>query len=862
MTTEVSSGSAVSPRTLAFRLFAGWLVVVLCALGVGGVYLKSSLEHHEARARLAADNLSQVLERDIAASLEKVDLLLRSVVDEYERRLAGGAFDPSEMDDFLARLRDRQPSLQVLRIADAQGQTAGGAQMADREYFQQLRDNPGAGVVVSKPMVGRISGKWAIVLARRLVDRQGAFAGVAYASLSLEYFEKQLSSLQLGPKGSVSWRDADLGVVVRLPKRLDVANYGATQVSEDYRRALLESPQQGSYVSGETAIDGVQRLHVYRFNPAYRFYVNVGVAKEDYRAPWLGHLWATLTLLAAFILLSALGVILLHRYASRLAGRERMLRTIFDTTDGAIFLLDAAGRITHANERMAAMLLCPLPQLIGRAYLDFVHGSQRAAAEQRMQQLVKGEIPFVRLEREYQRTDGSVFWGFLCGRQLRDEHDRLVGMVALIADISEEKSNADELARYRRHLEDLVRERTVELEGAKSVAEAASRSKSTFLANMSHEIRTPMNAIIGFTNLLLREVTVPAQQERLKKIAHSAEHLLSILNDVLDISKIESGKLQLESVPFRMLDLVEGMVALHGERAEAKGLSFRLALSALPPVLVGDRTRLAQALLNYLSNAIKFTERGTITLRASVLEEDGDTLLARFEVQDTGIGIEAEALPRLFGAFEQADNTTTRKFGGTGLGLAITRRLAELMGGSVGVESTPGVGSTFWLTVRLGKTAAVDGEKRAISAVPQSAEEILREQYAGARLLLVEDDSVNQEVALDLLRELAGLQVDLAENGAVALAMADAKHYDLILMDLLMPEMDGIEAARRIRQMPAYAETPILALTANAFDEDRTRCLAAGMNDHIPKPVDPAYLFGKLLRWLPRPAAGTPTTQE
>ena len=173
MTTEVSSGSAVSPRTLAFRLFAGWLVVVLCALGVAGVYLKSSLEHHEARARLAADNLSQVLERDIAASLEKVDLLLRSVVDEYERRLAGGAFDPSEMDDFLARLRDRQPSLQVLRISDAQGLTAGGAQMADREYFQQLRDNPGAGVVVSKPMVGRISGKWAIVLARRLVDRQG-----------------------------------------------------------------------------------------------------------------------------------------------------------------------------------------------------------------------------------------------------------------------------------------------------------------------------------------------------------------------------------------------------------------------------------------------------------------------------------------------------------------------------------------------------------------------------------------------------------------------------------------------------------------------------------------------------------------
>ncbi|WP_408605882.1 response regulator [Dechloromonas agitata] len=371
-------------------------------------------------------------------------------------------------------------------------------------------------------------------------------------------------------------------------------------------------------------------------------------------------------------------------------------------------------------------------------------------------------------------------------------------------------------------------------------------AKSTFLANMSHEIRTPMNAILGYAHLLRRGELTAEQGDRLTKIGTAGEHLLAVINDILDISKIEAGKMVLEETDFALSAILDHVQSLIANSARAKGLTVRIDYGNVPSILRGDPTRLRQGLLNFANNAVKFTERGTVTIRARLLEESESGLLIRFEVSDTGIGISAQQRAGLFRAFQQVDASTTRKYGGTGLGLAITQRLARMMGGDAGVESQPGLGSTFWFTARLRRGLLAESAETRDQSSPES---MIRLHYAGTRILLVEDDSINQEVALALLED-TGLKVDVADNGWQAVAKATETDYALILMDMQMPEMGGIEATQAIRQLPARQWTPIVAMTANAFDEDRERCIAAGMSDFIPKPVDPEVLYQTLVRWL------------
>ena len=450
------------------------------------------------------------------------------------------------------------------------------------------------------------------------------------------------------------------------------------------------------------------------------------------------------------------------------------------------------------------------------------------------------------LEHRIRRPDGRIRTVRQLGRPHRDAAGNLVSYLGSTLDVTEIHEAQQKIAAQNAQLAQLSQD----LAHRADAAEAANKAKSSFLAHMSHEIRTPLNGIIGMAHLIRLATLTPQQADWLGKLVISAEHLLDVINAILDLSKIEAGKFTLDEAPLRVASVVANVVAMVENSARQKRLRLLTEVDPIPDGLVGDATRLQQALLNYVNNAVKFTDGGTITIRAKLARLDERGALVRLEVSDTGIGIQPEVLSKLFTSFEQGDTSSTRKFSGTGLGLAITRKIAELMGGETGAESQAGAGSTFWITVLLRGAAGANGPSPGASARGDSAE-ALRRAHAGARILLAEDNDINREVAVAILQHVSCV-VDVAEDGEQAVSKATSNEYDLVLMDVQMPKMDGLEATRIIRRSLPSGKLPIIAMTANVCSDDKAKCHAAGMDGFIAKPVDPEDLYSLLSTWLER----------
>ena len=1134
MTDPRRASGLAEPRSAILQRIVGIaLVTNLFFMGLAGFSLRQSRLRFEERAEISTQNLSRVFAGQITDAIDKIDLTVLTVADEVEQQLARGGINAAALNAVITRHRARLPVLDGLRVVNAQGENAYGTgvtpgvrtSIADRAYYQRLRRDPKAGLVISEPVIGRVSQKWSLIFARRVNQPGGAFAGLVYGTITLEQFLKDFATVDVGRHGAVTLRDEDLALIARHPEPQGLSEMvGKKNVSPELQQAVRARPEAGSYRTAR-AFDKIERTYSYRKISDRPLYVVVGLAYREYLAAWRSEAAAVSALMALFLLGTLLSSWLVYRGWIRratavqaLARQEAALResevnfrTFFETIGDMIVVATPQGRILFTNQALrhklgytgdelsamhvlevhppdkrpeaeqifATMLrgegvTCPLPMARKQGGLvpvetrvwfgrwngaDCIFGiskdlSTEQEAQQRFERLFRRNPTLMALsvlperrffdvndaflqalgytraaligqtsrelglfvhpeeqeavahslqadgriadfELQVRRQDGAILDGLFSGELIQSQGQQY--FLTVMVDITARKRAERELLETNRSLE----QTTARANEMAAQAEFANAAKSEFLANMSHEIRTPMNGVLGMVGLLLDTDLTEDQRTYAQTARTSAESLLALLNDILDFSKIEARKLELETLDFDLLTLLDDFAGMMALRAHEKGLVLACVVAPeVPALLQGDPGRLRQILINLAGNAIKFTSRGEVILRVSLLAETPSEVSLRFTVRDTGIGIPAHKLGRLFAKFSQVDSSSTRLYGGTGLGLAISKQLTEMMGGEIGVQSQEGHGAEFWFTVRLARGAAaeptpapaladlrgvrilivddhpvnreiflvllkswglrpvavpdgpsalvaltqakvegvpfrvaivdmqmpgMDGKTlgHAIQTDPdlkdtrlimctslgqvdrdqrleesgfaatlnkpvrrQELQDVLAAVVSGrlvptfrartgpvfapapgagrARVLLAEDNITNQQVAVGLLNRL-GLRVEVAANGAEAVKALETLPYDLVFLDLQMPEMDGLEATRLIRDPQSAVlnhRVPVIAMTAHAMQGDREKCLEAGMDDHITKPIEVAALTAVLEKWLKLKAQPFPPAES
>ncbi|WP_412478468.1 response regulator [Azonexus sp. IMCC34839] len=873
-----------------FRVFVGLGVVIFAYTGYA--LWKKTVDD----VRVELVHITSMLAQSIRVTATTQESLLRSF--GMELLIQGALIEPENGRPLIERIRSTDVGIAGYGLARADGQLVlvsgipAGAKLPNLLASDSTADSfrrafEGHGLIIGRPYFMKQLNEWVVPMRVALRNADGGVEAMMTAGLRIQGGVAAWENMMLPRDVNVSIIGKDGYVLFSsdatrdLPASL-IARLYSTPLDQAIMNALLSLPAGRAAGWHETTSSSVQGVGVVRYGvvelvDSHDIWAAASIKRDAVIQRWISSL---ILPTALFIALQFVGY-LAFRFALKkqreadveLTSITLARQAILDGANYAIIATDLDGVISSFNNAAERMLDYRAEDVIGRQTPCLWHSREEVIAragnilgqdEQDPSALFRSIVAPLRMgdsdEREWTfvKRSGERFPVLLSLSCIHGVNGEIVGYLGVASDISEKKRTESELERHRQNLEQIVATRTAalseanaELVLAKERADEAVKAKAAFLANMSHEIRTPMNAVIGMAHLVRRAGLSPKQGDQMDKLEAAGEHLLAIINTILDLSKIEASKFVLEKNDVSVSRIVANVVSMIQAGADAKRLELITEIDSLPDRLCGDAMRMQQALLNYAGNALKFTEKGFIALRVKKLAEDAYSVHLRLEVEDSGIGIEPEALVRLFSAFEQADNSTTRKYGGTGLGLAITKKLAQVMGGDAGGDSTVGRGSTFWFSVRLEKGAGKQVPTEV--ACGEKAEERLKQEFIGTRILLAEDEPINREIATMMLDDV-GFVVDSAQNGREAVELADEHDYGLILMDMQMPEMDGLEATRHIRQRALHQRTPILAMTANAFSQDKERCLEAGMDDFITKPVNPERLYSILLHWLTKQA--------